>query len=135
MRPSLPAAPLAAALLSGVLALTACAHAGQNAPSSKTATPGQAFSLARGESASLPDRSQLRFVAISADSRCPPKVQCVWAGDAVLEFEWTGADGAKSALSFNTVSDARKSAGGWRIEVQGLDFAEPPNATLKVDAE
>lgn len=135
MRPSLRTAPFAAALLTGILGMTACAHAGQDPAAPKTVTPGQSFALARGESASLPDRSQLRFVAISADSRCPPKVQCVWAGDAVLEFEWTGADGAKSALSFNTVSDARKSAGGWRIEVQGLDFAAPPNATLKVDAE
>jgi len=135
MRPSLPTAPFAAALLSGILAMTACAHAGQDPAASKAVTPGQSFALARGESASLPDRSRLRFVAISADSRCPPKVQCVWAGDAVLEFEWTGADGAKSALSFNTVGDARKSAGGWRIEVQGLDFAAPPNATLKIDAE
>lgn len=116
-------------------ALTACAHAGPGGAAPRQAVPGQPTALARGDSLALPDGARLRFAAVSADSRCPPKLQCVWAGDAVLAFEFTAADGARTSLSFNTVSDPRHSAGAWTIEVQGLDFADPPNATLKIDAK
>ncbi|WP_363796473.1 hypothetical protein ABU614_14040 [Lysobacter firmicutimachus] len=124
-----------AALAFAVAALTACAHAGSGGDAPRQALPGQATALARGDSLVLPDGARLRFATVSADSRCPPKLQCVWAGDAVLAFEFTAADGARTALSFNTVSDPRRSAGAWTIEVQGLDFADPPNATLKIDAK
>ena len=31
------------------------------------------------------DAGTLRYVAVSSDSRCPPDVQCVWAGDVAAE--------------------------------------------------
>ncbi|MGO4261763.1 hypothetical protein AB4Y92_14355 [Lysobacter sp. TAB13] len=132
-------------LLSCVLALTACAHAGPAGSSaatggssggaSETVRAGQSVSLQPGHSVVLSDRSQLRFVAVTSDSRCKPNVQCIWAGEAVLEFQWTGADGQSSALSFNSGNAPSKSAGAWTFELQSLDFADPPTAKLLVNAK
>ena len=55
--------------------------------SRKTLAVGAGITLQPGERALLPDGSTLRYVAVAADSRCPEKVQCVWAGDADLLFE------------------------------------------------
>ncbi|MGH8083452.1 MAG: hypothetical protein ACREP7_22940, partial [Lysobacter sp.] len=78
-------------LLSCLVALTACAHAtdsaatGASQATSETVQAGQSVSMQPGKSVALPDRSQLRFVAVASDSRCKPNVQCIWAGEAVLE--------------------------------------------------
>lgn len=132
MKPLLPAS-----LLSCVFALAACAHAGPSAGSgaATTVTADQSFALQPGASATLPDRSTLRFVAVASDSRCKPGTQCIWAGEAVLEFQWTGADGNTSALTFNSANDAVKHAGTWSLELQSLDFADPPNAQLKLSVK
>lgn len=131
----------AASMLSCVFALAACAHA---APSDRAdanpetgdgARPGQPLSMRPGDEVTLPDRSRLRFVAVTADSRCKPGLQCIWAGDATLEFQWTGSDGAQTAVSLNTPAEPRKSAGAWTFELQALDFAEPPQATVQFQAK
>ncbi|MBS0200543.1 MAG: hypothetical protein JSR70_08840 [Proteobacteria bacterium] len=72
-----------AAMLLPVLA--SCASASPAAR--KTLAVGAGITLQPGESTALPDGSTLRYVAVAADSRCPEKVQCIWAGDADLLFE------------------------------------------------
>ncbi|HEV8123050.1 MAG TPA: hypothetical protein VGP80_02320 [Gemmatimonadales bacterium] len=48
---------------------------------------GKDFTLRPGESVRLAgSRSTLTFVAVPEDSRCPPTVQCIWAGNAKLSF-------------------------------------------------
>jgi hypothetical protein len=48
---------------------------------------GKDFTLRPGESVRLAgSRSTLTFVAVPEDSRCPPAVQCIWAGNAKLSF-------------------------------------------------
>lgn len=130
---------LSASLLSCVFALAACAHAGSSTTAGSGAAPAvtadQSFALQPGASVTLPDRSTLRFVAVTADSRCKPGTQCIWAGDAALEFQWTDADGSARTLAFNSANDAVKSAGAWSLELQSLDFADPPNAQLKLSAK
>lgn len=125
------AIPFAAALTCAI-ALSACAHAGGEG---RRIAAGQSVQLRPGESVALPDQSRLRFVEVSSDSRCRPGLQCIRAGEALLAFELTGADGAKSALSFDTSREPRQRAGAWTVELQSLDFAEPPQATVKVEAE
>ena len=56
--------------------------------------------LLPGESASLPD-GLLRYVRLVGDSRCPPDVQCVWAGDASIELEWRPGTGASRTLTLH----------------------------------
>lgn len=127
---------LAVSMLSCVFAVSACAHnASAGSSATQDAQPGQALSMQPGDEVTLPDRSRLRFVAVSADSRCKPGVQCIWAGDANLEFQWTGSDGKATALSFNTPAEPNKSAGEWAFELQALDFAEPPHATVQFKAK
>ncbi|SDY46288.1 hypothetical protein SAMN04487939_102254 [Lysobacter sp. yr284] len=123
-----------AAALACALALSACAHAG--AGGERTLAAGEAAPLRPGDSVALPDRSRLRFVEVTSDSRCRPGLQCIRAGEAVLAFELTGGDGAKTALSFDTSApQPRQRAGAWTLELQSLDFAEPPQATVKLEAE
>ncbi len=48
---------------------------------------GEPFELKAGETRQLSDTNlQLRFDGVAQDSRCPIGVQCVWAGDAVVEL-------------------------------------------------
>lgn len=132
---------LIASMLSCVFALTACAHAAPSDPTDAkpnggdTVRPGQPLSMQPGDEVTLPDRSRLRFVAVTADSRCKPGLQCIWAGDATLEFQWTGSDGKKTSVSLNTPAEPSKSAGAWAFELQALDFAEPPHATVQFQAK
>ncbi|MEI2428997.1 hypothetical protein RDV84_24160 [Lysobacter yananisis] len=126
-------APFAASLACA-LALSACAHAG--AGGDRALAAGEATQLRPGDSVALPDRSRLRFVEVTSDSRCRPGLQCIRAGEAVLAFELSGGDGAKTALSFDTSApQPRQRAGAWTFELQSLDFAEPPQATVKLEAE
>ncbi len=124
------------AALSCVLMLAACAHAGGGGGggggAEREATPGQPFGLQPGQSARLPDRARLRFVEVSNDSRCRPGQQCIRAGEAVLAFELEQADGGRTALSLDTAQANRGEAGAWTVELQSLDFAEPPTATLRI---
>jgi hypothetical protein len=121
----------AASMLSCVFALTACAHAAPSDPADArpeagdTARPGRPLSMQPGDEVTLPDRSRLRFVAVTADSRCKPGVQCIW----------TGSDGTQTTVSLNTPAEPRKSAGAWTFELQALDFAEPPHATVQFQAK
>lgn len=122
--------------LNCTLALSACAHAGdEGGGGAAQIAVGESAQLRPGDSVALPDRSRLRFVEVVSDSRCPPNVQCIRAGEAVLAFEFSGADGARSTLSFDTsAAEPRQRAGAWTVELQSLDFASPPQATVKLAA-
>lgn len=127
---------LAVSLLSCVFTLSACAHtASAEASPGHAAQPGQALSMQPGDERLLPDRSRLRFVAVSDDSRCKPGLQCIWAGEATVQFQWTGEDGQATALSFNLPAGPEQSAGDWAFELQALDFADPPRATVRFKAK
>lgn len=70
------------------------------------AVDGATFSLAPGETARLADGGGLRYERLVADSRCPPAVQCVWAGDAVIALRWLPSSGVARELQLhlNTAS-------------------------------
>src|SRR3546814_4904780 len=69
---------------------------------------GETFAMASGEQVALADRSTLRYVRVTNDSRCKPGRQCVWAGDAEVVFEWT-ADAAGAPESFSLRSEEHTS--------------------------
>ena len=57
----------------------------------------------------LPDGATLRHVTVPQDSRCPPDVQCIRAGDADIEFAFTPlaartVDRATLNVSVNTAT-------------------------------
>lgn len=72
------------------LTLVGCGGKGTDPPRSdgspaENAMLGQDFTLRPGESVRLAGtRSTFTFVAVPEDSRCPPNVQCIWAGNAKL---------------------------------------------------
>lgn len=65
--------------------------------------PGESFTLAVGESAALDTiQASLRFLAVSEDSRCPLRAQCVWAGDGAVLLEIAPADGDAAEHTLHT---------------------------------
>jgi hypothetical protein len=79
---------------------------------------GERLVLRVGESAVSPEAQlQMGVLAVTADSRCPKGVQCVWAGAATVQVWIQPAAGARSTV------ELRSSAGGSRAErVGGLEL-------------
>lgn len=70
-----------------LLLLAACSTATVPSPSSPASSSSGAereIVLPVNESASLGEDFTLSFIAVSSDSRCPARVQCVWAGEATV---------------------------------------------------
>ena len=96
---------------------------------------GQAFSMHRGESVMLADRSALRYLRVGNDSRCPPGVQCIWAGDAEVAFEWSSASAAATTFTLHTGKEPRsRDLGGRRLTLVSLERGPAPTAQLRIDA-
>jgi len=98
------------------------------------ATDGTTVALMPGQSASLAD-GLLRYVRLANDSRCKPDVQCVWAGDAVIELHWVPVTGAPRGLSLHLNPQAGPSTA--RLDTREVTFthlARPqPQASLRID--
>jgi hypothetical protein len=87
------AAPLAAAIVT-VLTLASCVgqissvavSMEQNGQRAAEPKRGEPFELKANETRNLTDENlRVRFNGVKEDSRCPIGVQCIWAGDAVVE--------------------------------------------------
>lgn len=98
------------------------------------AADGSTVTLMPGESATLVD-GRLRYVRLASDSRCKPDVQCVWAGDAVIDLHWTPTTGAARDLSLHL----NPQAGATTATLDGrtitfTHLARPqPQASLRID--
>lgn len=107
------------------IALAACA-----APAAPR--PG-AVTLARGASAELAPGVVLTFEAVD-DSRCPPGVQCVWAGRLIYRFSIRrGSDAPESFTLSPTEPEAAPGAlGGRRIRLDttAIPAAAAPGAAI-----
>lgn len=97
---------------------------------------GDDFSMAVGEEVVLPDDSRLRYLRLVTDSRCPPEVNCVWAGDAVVKFSWAPAGGAAQPFELHTGLEPRSHAiGSWRLVLVSLDRGPGPSAGLRLERD
>ena len=117
--------------------LTACSShpAGSTGTPGNTVADGSEFNLQPGEAVTLADDSQLRYLRLVADSRCPPDVQCVWAGDAIVAFQWTSAAGAAQDFELHTGVEPRTQAIGTRsVTLKSLARGAQPEASLVVNA-
>lgn len=99
----------------------------------------QTVTLGVGERATLLDGSQLTYLQLVNDSRCPPDVRCVWAGDAEIRLRWQPKAGSASELSLHTSplpnrGQTEATVGGLRIALQSLERGIAPKATLQVTA-
>ena len=65
--------------------------------------PGETFTLAPGDQVTLsPLGTHVRFIEVSEDSRCPLRVQCVWAGDGAVVLEVAPRDGDATEHTVHT---------------------------------
>lgn len=65
------------------------------------AADGATIAMNPTQTAALADGALLRYTRLVSDARCPPDVQCVWAGDAVIELHWTPVTGTPRTLTLH----------------------------------
>lgn len=91
------------------------------------------FEMGAGEQVSLGGLGMLRYEKLVGDSRCPPDVQCIWAGDAEVQFSWTPNDGEAESFSLHTGAEPRsRSLAGYVLELKSLGRGDDPRAALKL---
>ena len=100
----------------------------------RTIAAGESVSIRQGETVRLPDGATLRYVTVTQDSRCPPDVQCIRAGDADIEFAFTPPGGTATTVRPNLPEAPTATIGAWRLTVEKLGFGDAPAVTVKVDA-
>lgn len=126
-RPIRHAAPGCRRLALG-LALTALAACASH---ESPALLGQPLVLAPGEQVKLPDSTLLRYLGVSADSRCPPGAQCVRAGDADVVVGLAAHGAPTRSTTINTRSP-EADIGRWRVLLLSLEHGALPRLTLQV---
>jgi hypothetical protein len=111
--------------------LTACAY--PHNVGTKVAD-GATVALMPGQSATLAD-GLLRYVRLANDSRCKPGVQCVWAGDAVIELHWTPTAGNARDLTLHLNPQAGSTSA--MLDARQVTFTHlghpQPQASLRID--
>ncbi len=117
-----------------LLTMLAIATAGGCASAGDAPPLGREVTLQRGARLALPDDASLRYVAVTADSRCPPDVQCIRAGDADVAFEFVSRHGEASVITINTVNSPTAAIGEWQLHLVSLGSGDAPGATVKVEA-
>lgn len=105
-------------------------------PKSITAELGTAFTLAPGSTAHLDDnRLAIVFREVSADSRCPEDVACVWEGDATVEVTVTAGNGeSQHKLHTSSGSIRAVTTDGYRIELISLQPLRRHDQEISADA-
>ena len=96
---------------------------------------GDSFRMQPGTSVSLPGEGRLHYLHVANDSRCKPDVQCVWAGDAEVAFEWRPDAGGTQAFSLHTGKGAKQHAIGKHVLLlTALGRGPEPEAELALQA-
>jgi hypothetical protein len=127
----------AAAMLPALalLALAACASTATGTAGKPGPADGDTFGMVPGATVSLPGEGTLHYARLVADSRCMPDVQCIWAGDAEVAFEWRPAGGAVDAFSLHThKGDKSHRIGRHLVSLVELARGDAPEARLALGA-
>ena len=119
-----------------VLILAACSAAATGVRvGGPRLSDGDSFRMRPGTSVSVTGEGTLRYLKVANDSRCKPDVQCVWAGDATVAFEWRPESGAADAFSLHTgKGDKSHPIGSHVLVLTGLGRGEEPVADLRLEA-
>lgn len=120
---------LAAGILATPALLGGCASAGGGG-----IAPGQEFSLEVGKRAVLPDASTLHYAGVSNDSRCPPDVTCIRAGDADVVFDHMPKGGKAHRVVLNTERATTAEVADWTLQLRALAPGDKPRVTLRLEA-
>lgn len=122
-------------LLFGAIALcTSCATSASGSDSMRSVSAGQAFTMRPGDDVVLPDRSALHYQSVTTDSRCPPDVRCIWAGDAEVAFKRRADGAAPEMFSLHTGQGARdRDFESGNLTLVSLARGTNPQAELRWD--
>jgi hypothetical protein len=108
------------------LAFAAACMAPSQPAGTGTVTPaiqvdvGREFEIAVGQDARVQGSNiVIRFRGVTNDSRCPSDVQCVWAGNAVVNLDLSG-EGLSGASLNTTLEPKSVRYGGYAIGLVGL---------------
>ena len=112
-----------------VLCLTAACNTTESARVGRLDSP---VTLAAGDKYPMPGHGSLRYVGVREDSRCPPAVNCIRAGDARVDFELTGRNVAVQRLTIVYPDQATGRLGALTVGIDALDFAQPPRVTVRL---
>jgi len=92
-----------------------------NTPFTPDGRPGQEAFLHPGERAVFEadgERLEVLFVGVTADSRCPVDVTCIWAGEARVALDFVGLMSWEGTLSAG--AGASVIVAGWIVTVTDL---------------
>lgn len=96
---------------------------------------GESFTLEPGEGVTLElDGIGVRFMRVVEDSRCPLRVQCVWAGDAAIVIELSPQAGDAAEHTLHT-SMGQKSIVLGRYELSLLELSPYPDEPRSISPE
>ena len=90
--------------------------------------------LAPGESVFLQDLA-VKFDGVSADSRCPVDVTCIWEGDAVVEVTASDPPSAGQALELHTAGQFPREATHGRYLIRLVALTPQPREGQPVAAQ
>lgn len=119
-----------------VLVLAACSAAATGVRiGGPRLSDGDNFRMDPGTSVSVTGEGTLHYLKVANDSRCKPDVQCVWAGDAEVAFEWRPDNGTADAFSLHTgKGDKSHPIGSHVLVLEGLERGGAPAAHLTLEA-
>ena len=125
-------------LLTATLAIFAAgcssAPAATGGTTGRMVADGESFGMQPSETVVLSDRSTLRYVNVTSDSRCPPGVQCIHAGNAVVDFQSQPAGGRMQSFTLNSPEQPQsRDLGSLRVTLKSLAFGSAPQAQLNVE--
>jgi hypothetical protein len=101
-----------------LLIATACDEKSSVAP---TVPLNERFTLAPGQRVQVESAAfQVEFLGVSADSRCPADVVCIWAGDAVVQVRVSDASQEEYELHTGDATRTAAVHGQARIELVEL---------------
>ena len=105
----------------------------QSKPESPPAPMPGSVVLGFGDEVTVASATQLRFVRVVNDSRCPKGVQCVWAGEVKIEFELNSPSG-KTRFELASSRSPGTAVGLMQFELKDYG-ACPPGSNRLADAE
>lgn len=94
---------------------------------------GSTFAMHPGATVTLADHSRLQYLRLASDSRCPPQVYCIWAGDAELALQWRSATGKVEAFSLHTGrGDSARALGQRTLSLVTVERGLTPEARFSI---
>jgi hypothetical protein len=117
---------------SSLAALLLLASCGTSPSSARATAPAQPFTLSPGQTAQVEGTGlTVTFESVTADSRCPVDVTCVWEGDAKVAIEvLTPTPRADHELHTSGRDGREASHGAYRITLVKLEPAPRSTATI-----